>query len=387
MDYRIVERCYGPDIRFNDWRADGGELISAGGTLLILADEALTVTRSDYTHGGGGDVELMLVYNLERIEEGGSFTAHFNRRRDGGGGFRVTFDPTGTTLCYKDRTLYTGPGPSVAREVTHTLKLITLAESYAIHLDGLCLAEGTMDPSVADNEGWMALEARSAGIRLLRFEESFISHDVDYPAWERSDLLYEEPFGAKSFSENWVCNGEQPEIRSDSFTFRHMGNGILKERFGAPIAVDSVATPVPTDRFTAGVTDAIFIWMIDKPDSDLFEFMGTLPDAALSHYIPIPLYWVDLGGTNNVTTRFRRNPGRHLIRQFTDRPRLLDRDRTYRTSTVQNGNISEFWVDGKRWIQAYDPDPITSGHIGFRAYVADLTIRDLKVWRTRPVQE
>ena len=387
MDYRIVERCYGPHICFNDWRADGGELISAGGTLQILANEATTVTRSDYSHGGGGDVEMQLAFNFEHIEEGGAFTVHFNRGRNGRGGFRVTFDSAGVTLCYRDETLHTGPSPSTAREVTHTLRLVTLADSFAIHLNGACLAEGTMDPPLTDNEGWLAFEVGAAGIRILRFEECFIAHEVDYPAWERVDLLYDEPFGTTSFRENWVCNGEHPEICPDAYTFRHMGNSILTERFGAPIAVDCVATPVPTERFSSGITDAIFIWMIDKPDGDLFEFMRSLPDAALTHYIPIPLYWVDFGGTNNVTTRFRKNPGRHLIRQFTDGPRLLDRNRSYRITSVQNGNISEFWVDGERWIQTYDPNAITSGHIGFRAYVADLTVRDLKVWRIGPVQE
>ena len=29
--------------------------------------------------------------------------------------------------------------------------------------------------------------------------------------------------------------------------------------------------------------------------------MRALPDAQLSNYVPLPLYWVDLGGTNNIT--------------------------------------------------------------------------------------
>ncbi|MDP6775641.1 MAG: DUF6250 domain-containing protein [Candidatus Latescibacteria bacterium] len=387
MDYRIIERCYGPDIRRNDWAAEGTDLISAGGDLLILAEGDATVTRSDYTHGGGGDVEVQLTFNFERLGDGGSFTVHFNRSREGDGGFRVTMDCQGVTVRYRDRTLSTGDAPSTTRESSHTLKLATLADAFRIHLDGRCLAEGKMDPPGIDNEGWMALEVHNAGVRLLEFEESFIAHEMDDSEWERSDLLYDERFGQKSFRENWVCNGEEPEVSASSFTFRHMGNSILRERFESPIAVDCVATPVLTDRFTARVTDAIFIWMIDRPDGDLFEFMRSLPDAALTHYIPIPLYWVDFGGTNNVTTRFRRNPGRRLIRQFTDRPRLLDRNRAYRITTVQNDSISEFWVDGKRWIQYHDPDPITAGYIGFRAYVADLTVQDLKVWRIRLTPE
>jgi rhamnogalacturonan endolyase len=160
-----------------------------------------------------------------------------------------------------------------------------------------------------------------------------------------------------------------------------MGNSILKQRLEAPLAVEFIARPEPSEKHTAGISDAIFIWMIDKPGGDLFDHMQSLPDAALTHYLPLPLYWVDFGGTNNVTTRFRKNPGRHLIRQFTDRARLLDRNRSYSITIVQNNAIAEFWVDGECWIQTCDPNPLTSGYIGFRAFVADLTVRDLKIWR------
>jgi hypothetical protein len=45
------------------------------------------------------------------------------------------------------------------------------------------------------------------------------------------------------------------------------------------------------------------------------------------------------------------------------------------------GNVIEFRVDGERWVQAWDPDPLTEGYIGFRAFVAGLAVHELKVWR------
>ena len=44
----------------------------------------------------------------------------------------------------------------------------------------------------------------------------------------------------------------------------------------------------------------------------------------------------------------------------------------------------EFWVDGKRWMAAYDPDPHSAGHVGFRAYCADLRVESIEVWRVVP---
>jgi hypothetical protein len=140
--------------------------------------------------------------------------------------------------------------------------------------------------------------------------------------------------------------------------------------------------PAPR-HYTAGVTDAIFIWMLDKSDGALFEYLRGLPDAGLGNLMPLNFYWVDFGGTNNVTTRLRKNPHRHMVRQFTDRARLLARGRSYRITLVQNGSFVEFWVDGKPWVRTHDPYALASGHIGFRAYIADLKVQDLKVWRIK----
>ncbi len=326
-------------------------------------------------------MEVALTFSIERLGRDGAFTAHFNCARDGTGGFRVRLDGRNTAVYHKDREVYRGCSPSLDRESLHRLNLATLGESYAVHLNGLRLAQGDMDPPFTENEGWTRLVAQNADIRLLTCEENFIVHDAVFPEWKRETLLYEESFGEISFAEHWMCNGEMPEIRGDAFVFRHMGNSVLKQRVAGPLAVDFEATPVPAPGFSAGVTDAIFIWMIDNPSGDLFRTMAEFPDAALKNYAPLPLYWVDLGGSNNVTTRLRKNPGRHLIRQFTDRARLLDRCRSYRITLVQNGSTVEFWVDGQRWIQTHDPTPLIQGYIGFRAFVADLKLRDLKIWR------
>jgi hypothetical protein len=385
MDYRVIETHDGPWIDFNDWQiVDGeGELHPPGGTVQILTDATVEVVRNDYPLPGGGDVEIALSFNFERADADSAATVYFNKSREGMG-FRVRFGPDGVRAWHKKEVVYDGPAVSMQRDAVHRLTLVTLADSWSIALDHECIASGEMASPWSENAGRLGAIVEDAGLRIITCEESFIVHDVQFPDWERGELLYEEQFGAESLAENWVVNGESPEVTDGSITWNAMSVNMLRERFSGPIAIDCRVTPQedsPKERDTGLVTDAIFIWMMDRPDGDLFEFMQQMETASLFNYMELPFYWVDFGGTNNLTTRTRRNPQRRMIRQFDTRPRLLKRDHTYDITMVQNGNTLEFWVDGERWVQAWDPDPLDEGYIGFRAYVAGLAFHDLKVWR------
>jgi len=383
MEYRIVEEYYGPQIRFNDWKADRAELVWAGGTLQISTDNTATVRRTDYPKRGGGDVETVIAFDFEQLRPDWTLALHFNANpsREGAFGLRIVMRSDALEVLLGDRKIHEESGTPWETGRAYRLKLVTLGRAYSIELDGRELVSGSFEQSIVHNEGFFILAPEKLAMRVLSFAENFIVHDVNFPKWRRTELLYEEPFGQQSFSDNWVCNGEPPECATDAFNFKHMSVNILKEHFDGPIAMDCIARPMHTDEYSAGVTDAIFIWMIDQPGGDIFEFMRKLPNAALSNYLPVPLYWVDFGGSNNVTTRLRKNPNRQMIRQFTDRPRLLQRDRTYGVTCVQLDSIVEFWIDGACWIQAFDPEPLTSGYVGFRAYIADMKIEELKVWR------
>lgn len=389
MDYRIVESYYGPGIRFSDWRPEDGNAESAGGLLHLLGRERASVIRSDYLYGGGGDVELALACDFDRLGEQGCFTAHFNESpKHESRGFRFVLNRGRMAVYLRGEQIAEARAAECDPGCVHQLRLATVAESYAVYCNGECLAEGEMAPPFIDNEGRVKLIAHDADVRLLSFEESFIAHPIAVPPWRRGELLYEESFSEESLRDRWVCDCSTPEtgptVVDGGYVFRHMCNCVLKQRYEGPLAVDYVATPVPTDRFSAGITDAIFIWMLDKPEGDLIPYLNAKSEAGqagLDVLLPLSLYWVDFGGSNNVTTRLRKNPGRHLIRQFTDSPRLLERNRTYHITAVQNGHFVEFWGDGEPMIQFYDPHPLTTGHVGVRAYCADLALKELKVWR------
>ena len=381
MDYRVLERHYGPDIRPNDWQPRDARLVFAGGVLQVFAEGSGAVSRNDCELPGGGDVRISVSLNFERVGPTGRLALQFNCPRKGDPGFQVMFGEGKTRVMHGAKVVFEGDGPKTDRGRVHTVALTTLGEEYAIEVNGEQLVSGRMAPPYTANEGRLRLQLQDVDIRLISCEEQFIQRDVAFPQWRREKPLYTETFGPESLRLNWVCNGAEPGVTDDAFTFNPMSVCVLKQRFDGPLAMDCVATPAPTVEYSAGVTDAIFIWMLDRPDGDLLEYMAGLPDASLSHYMPLPFYWVDFGGTNNQTTRLRRNPRRRLMRQFNDRARLLERDRTYHITLVQSGNGVEFWVDGKMWVQAYDDHPLTGGHVGLRSYVAGLTVSELRLWR------
>jgi hypothetical protein len=405
MNYEAYETVYGPEIRFFDWRVTEGNLASdhnfretrgvwqpggegvnglffAGGTLQAFTTTRATVTRSDQIFGSGGDVEIRAVLALERLGENGLVRIRFHDARagTGGSGVSVRLDQSGVAVLLRETEVARADlEPLLGGEIE--LRLATLAHQFSITLNGNKLYVGEMEASAQDNEGWTHIDLVDAGVRLIEFEESLIRADRDYSTWRKAELLYRESFGPDSLRDNWVVNGVTPQVLDGGYVFRPMSNVVLHRRFEGPLAIELDATPMPTDEFSAGLTDAIFIWMMDHPEESLPEFMRRLPNADRTHYLPLPFYWMDFGGTNNVTTRFRRSPGLRMVRQFSDRERLLERDRTYRITLVQNGHEVEFWVDGERWIQVWDPAPHQTGYVGTRSFNSQLRLSRLDVWR------
>ncbi len=412
MNYVTIETLYGPDIRYNDWAVAKGGKDPASGCLFIEGKREAKVVRSDYPHGGGGDVLQRMSFTFERVSENGTLIVQFNTSNDGdiSRGFTCVVAEKEIRVLLKNREitgkaitplsnqtetrdgehdggLQAGPNDGrSSRPINHEIELATLGESFSLQYDGMDIAEGKMDPPYTDNEGWVVITCISCDIVLTSFEELSITHDKEIPDWTRTRLLYEEPFGESSFNSNWISNYDitgKVEFGADSFVFRHMSNNFIRERFQSPIAIDCRIRPLPTSDFSSGITDAIVIWMADKTDGDFLEYLDELTaqgTASLLKLLPCPFYWVDFGGSNNVTTRLRKNPYRHLIRQFTDPQRLLERGKTYDVTVVQNNGFVEFWVDGRPVIRQYDETALTEGHIGVRAYCADTELLSLKIW-------
>ena len=434
MNYRIEETLYGPEIRFNDWRVEKGEKERAGGCAIFYGDstgdsardsahDSVDVLRDDYPYGGGGDVVIRTCVVLERSRamrnadrdgdtdhdgetkhttvkapnaavDGWTAAIHLNyiAANPEGRGFIIEIDRTGMRAKYRGKTVGQLDRGIAADLLPYRIdiELATLDERYSLEVDGVKIAEGVMDRPFLDNEGWTRLSARGVEIELIEFAEYAIVDDEEFPQWERGELLYRERFAPETFEDLWFVNADANApptvIQPGSYTIRHTSNAFLRERFESPVVIDFTARPVPNPRFSSGVTDAIFVWMADSPNGDLLDLLeeqNRTGDASLKMLLPCPFYWVDFGGTNNNTTRLRKNPYRHLMRQYTDRPRLLAPDHTYRITVVQYGEFLEFRVDDKPMIRCRDPHPHIAGYIGVRAFVADLELTGLEVYRAR----
>jgi hypothetical protein len=426
MNYRIEEILYGPEIRFNDWRVEKGKKERAGGCAIFFGDsvgDSFEVQRDDYPYGGGGNVaiEASVVLKPPRViryadrdgdtdhdgdtghttveepngaADGWTAAVHLNyvaadpERR----GFFIEIDRAGIRVKYRGTTV-----GQLDRDIAFDLLpyridigLATLDERYSLEVDGVKIAEGVMERPFHDNEGWTRLSARGVEFELFEYAEYAIVDDEEFPQWERGELLYRERFAPETFEDLWFVNADANApptvIQPGSYTIRHMSNAFLRKRFESPVVIDFAARPVPNPRFSSGVTDAIFVWMADSPDGDLLDLLeeqNRSGEASLKMLLPCPFYWVDFGGTNNNTTRLRKNPYRHLMRQYTDRPRLLAPDHAYRITVVQYGEFLEFHVDNKPMIRCRDPHPHIAGHIGVRAFVTDLELNGLEVYRAR----
>lgn len=402
MDYCIEETLYGPEIRFNDWEAVSGRIERAGGSI-ILSDPAGTTARCVvYPYGGGGDVELSVSVAVGTKDAASILRIHVHAQpnRPEVRGFVIELSGTEWRLIYKDAVV-----GRVNQEAsgTHAISLATLGETYEARLDGRLLGRGRMEPPYVDNEGWLEISSSGGIAEVVAVAERAIaprhfpaanglSTVGVAPGWRKSELLYEEAFNPEDFERLWMCNVEgeaaRPTLTPAGYTFRKMSNALLKRRFTGPIAVDYLARPVPSPDHSSGVTDAIFIWMADlnadAEDESLQAFLARQTeagDASLKMLLPLSFYWVDFGGTNNVTTRLRKNPFRHLMRQYTDRARLLRPDHTYRITALQHDHAVEFWVDGDPMIRVWDPTPLRHGHVGVRAFCSDLELLGLSIWR------
>jgi len=387
MNYTIVETYYGPDIRRHDWESQGLNAVHAGGVLQLFAEDVGHAANRFYRANGGGNVAMSLTFLPLRVTDDSRLEIRFNDRferdkplwepRDPA--FRFVMTTAAAEVHYRQDCVARRHLASDEIARAHTVTLATLADAYCLTFDGQLLAEGVMRRPINDNEGMLAMSLADMDIEVLSCQEDFIGHDVEIPEWKRTGLLYEETFGPESFEANWLCNGQPPDFTEGAFIFRRESNSVLRPRFAEPIAVDFVATPVPRDC-SARVTDMISLWMVDHPDGDLLEYLAGRDDAKMHQLFPLSLYWVDMGGSNNVNTRLRKNPNRQLVRQFTDRAHLMERDRSYAITLVQNGHFIEYWVDGEAWIRFFDPEAILAGHVGFRAFCSDLEVAELKVW-------
>ncbi len=130
------------------------------------------------------------------------------------------------------------------------------------------------------------------------------------------------------------------------------------------------------------LSDLNVFWMATDPRKvNLFTRKGVL-----SEYDSLQLYYVGFGGNTNKTTRFRKYPGngdRILLKEYTDKPHLLEANRDYLIRIVVYHGATRFYVDDEEWFSYDDRDPLREGYFGFRTTESRQSMDNFKVYKLK----
>ncbi|MFC1582643.1 DUF1961 family protein [Planctomycetota bacterium] len=207
------------------------------------------------------------------------------------------------------------------------------------------------------------------------------------------ELVYENDFS--SLDDIWWEGGTEVKAdgnslfvstaldRGDSFDW--VISVFLKPRFQGDLLVDYRAQSVHADCHL----NFNFFIHTDMPDGrDLFETRaertGNYSEYhELSNYLftSLPAGDAEVEGETVMRQRMRRDPGFRLMKEV--HSGTCEHFRWYRFRYLVKDGEVRIYVDEDP-CESYawrDPQPLTSGHIGFRSYCSMLEYRDLRVYQ------
>lgn len=161
----------------------------------------------------------------------------------------------------------------------------------------------------------------------------------------------------------------------------------LNKKFEGPLMITYDACVIdeggPQDR----VSDLNCFWMakdIEHPD-DLFA-NSEKRYGRFSNYDSLRLYYMGVGGHDNSKTRFRRYSGdgeRPLLPEhdLSEQEYLIKPNKITQIKIIAFNGIIQYYRDGERIIDFYDPNPYTSGYFGFRTVNNHMTVDNFKVYK------
>lgn len=208
-------------------------------------------------------------------------------------------------------------------------------------------------------------------------------------------LLYSENFNHGL--DQWKVEMEKPGIvaAKDGVLDLDVPAGVtvwFRKELEGPIMITYEATVIsaggPHDR----VSDLNSFWMATDPSSsgDLFAHPRS---GKFTDYDSLRMYYVGLGGNGNTTTRFRRYDG-------TAKPLLPENDisvaqhpdlgitanRTQTVMLIADGQLIQYWRDGRKIFEMKDPAPYEHGWFGIRTTKNHMQVHNVRITRLLPAK-
>lgn len=161
----------------------------------------------------------------------------------------------------------------------------------------------------------------------------------------------------------------------------------LQKEFEGPLMITYNAFVIdeggPQDR----VSDLNCFWMAkDMEHPNDFFADSDKRGGKFSNYDGLRLYYMGVGGHDNSKTRFRRYDGdgnRPLLpgHDLSEKKYLIQPNKTTQIKIIAFNEIIQYYRDGERIIDFYDPHPYTSGYFGLRTVNNHMTVDNFKVYR------
>ena len=206
---------------------------------------------------------------------------------------------------------------------------------------------------------------------------------------------------AKNFKKYWKIESESPDYRltfSGDTAEIYAPKGLTlwrKDKMSGNTTIEydaTVCTGLPDDR----LSDLNCFWMASDPKAgDVFKRAPWRNGVFLNCYT-LNLYYLGYGGNNNTTTRFRRYDGNEsgvtepnarpkILKEYTDEDHLLKPGKWYHVKITNNGGRVQYFINGERLVDFFDPEPLKEGWFGFRTTASRVRIANFS-YTTSPEQ-